>query len=154
MSDLAAPQTKKTIHPLNALRDAIKEINVEKGWWDPAHPKTFGDDIALITSELSEALEDFRAGHAPDALFYTRKVAAFIGSDQGVDPVASSVGVEVRCNKEDAGAKPCGIPSELADALIRILDLCAKGGIDIGAAVEEKLAFNRTRPHRHGGKKL
>lgn len=139
---------------LNDLRDRIHEINTSKGWNDPEHPKTFGDDIALIASELSEALEDFRAGVAPGKTFYTRKVAAFIGSDQGVDPVASSVGVEVRCNKEDAGAKPCGIPSELADVIIRTLDLCAKHDIDIHAAIEEKLEFNRTRPHRHGGKKL
>lgn len=37
------------------------------------------------------------------------------------------------------------IEVELADALIRILDLGAGLGLDIGGATEEKLAYNRTR---------
>ena len=41
---------------------------------------------------------------------------------------------------------------ELADVMIRILD-CSHGlGIDIGKVVQEKLAKNRTRGFRHGGK--
>lgn len=135
---------------LNDLRDRIHEINTSKGWNDPEHPKTFGDDIALITSELSEALEDFRAGFAPGKTFYTRKVEATVFVEKGEPTVT----VERPCSKSDEGAKPCGIPSELADVIIRTLDLCAKHDIDIHAAIEEKLEFNRTRPHRHGGKKL
>lgn len=34
---------------------------------------------------------------------------------------------------------------ELADALIRILDLAGAMNMDIGGAMAEKLAFNRTR---------
>lgn len=37
------------------------------------------------------------------------------------------------------------IEVELADALIRIGDLSAALGLDLGGAVQEKLAFNRTR---------
>jgi NTP pyrophosphatase (non-canonical NTP hydrolase) len=48
--------------------------------------------------------------------------------------------------------KPEGVPSELADVIIRILDMCALYRIDIQAAVDEKVAYNRTRPTRHGGK--
>lgn len=35
---------------------------------------------------------------------------------------------------------------ELADALIRICDLAGAYGMDLGGAVEEKLAFNAIRP--------
>lgn len=51
-----------------------------------------------------------------------------------------------------------GIPSityeeeELADIIIRALDTAAARGIDIGKAVEAKHEFNKTRPHKHGGK--
>lgn len=41
---------------------------------------------------------------------------------------------------------------ELADALIRIMDLAGGMGFDIWAAVEAKLAYNKTRPHKHGKK--
>lgn len=49
--------------------------------------------------------------------------------------------------------KPEGVPSEMADALIRILHVCAIYGIDIKTAVETKLRYNYNRPYRHGGKK-
>lgn len=39
---------------------------------------------------------------------------------------------------------------ELADALIRILDAAGAYGMDLGGAVVEKLAYNRTRPYKHG----
>lgn len=43
---------------------------------------------------------------------------------------------------------------ELADIIIRALDLAEDQGIDIEAAVVEKHNINRLRPLRHGGKKL
>lgn len=38
------------------------------------------------------------------------------------------------------------------DVIIRILDMCGKYGIDIGAMIAEKHEFNKTRPYKHGGK--
>jgi NTP pyrophosphatase (non-canonical NTP hydrolase) len=43
---------------------------------------------------------------------------------------------------------------ELADTVIRVLDLTAGLGIDIDAVVAAKLAKNRTRGYRHGGKRV
>jgi NTP pyrophosphatase (non-canonical NTP hydrolase) len=47
-----------------------------------------------------------------------------------------------------------GIPTEMADELIRVLHFCGKHGIDIEKAVIEKMAFNDSRPYKHGGKKI
>ncbi len=52
----------------------------------------------------------------------------------------------------DEKGKPTGLPSEMADILIRVGDVAGALGIDLQAAVEAKLAFNETRPHRHGNK--
>lgn len=53
---------------------------------------------------------------------------------------------------QGANGKPEGLPSELADIVIRLGDYAGAMGIDIEAAVTEKAAFNKRRPHRHGGK--
>ena len=62
---------------------------------------------------------------------------------------------EYRNNKEGIyynGDKPEGIPIELADCIIRILDYCESAEIDIENALKIKHEFNKTRPYKHGGK--
>ena len=39
---------------------------------------------------------------------------------------------------------------ERADAVIRIADLCGHLGIDLEAASDLKMAYNETRPFKHG----
>lgn len=48
--------------------------------------------------------------------------------------------------------KPEGIPIELADCVIRILDMCGHYNIDLETALLEKHEYNKTRPYRHGNK--
>lgn len=43
-----------------------------------------------------------------------------------------------------------GEEEEFADAIIRILDLCGHKGYRIGFALEQKLKYNTSRPHKHG----
>lgn len=50
--------------------------------------------------------------------------------------------------------KPDDVGSEFADIFIRLLDDCDLFGIDLEAEYERKMAYNRTRPHRHGGKAI
>jgi hypothetical protein len=38
--------------------------------------------------------------------------------------------------------------------VIRVADFAKKQGIDLVAAIQIKADYNRTRPHRHGGKAL
>jgi len=103
--------------PLNELGDEILAVNRANGWevlspeaW--AEPRHVPGALALIHSEVSEALEGFR------------------GND--------------KANFEE----------EMADTLIRVLDCACGLGIDMDAAVARKLAANRLRGFRHGGKRL
>lgn len=52
------------------------------------------------------------------------------------------------------GLKPEGIPIELADVVIRIFDMCEYYGINLEDAIKLKETYNRTRPYKHGGKKV
>lgn len=102
---------------MNDLAVQIVEINTANGW-NVMRPEQWSDTykvpavLALIHSEVSEALEAFR--------------------------------------KDDRE----NFSEELADVLIRTLDCAAGLGIDIDAVVAAKLAKNRTRSYRHGGKRV
>ena len=108
---------------LNEMRDEIHEIAREKGWYG-ADGRNVGEALMLVVCEASEAMEELRE-YGPE------KLRNFWRSDSG---------------------KPEGFPVEIADILIRCLDLCGYLNIDIEEAVRQKVAYNRTRPVRHGGK--
>ena len=46
------------------------------------------------------------------------------------------------------------IDIELADTVIRIMDFCGANNINLGAAIEAKHEFNKTRSYKHGGKAI
>lgn len=48
--------------------------------------------------------------------------------------------------------KPEGFESELADIVIRVLDLFAAWEVDAEAAIKLKMDYNEKRPYKHGGK--
>lgn len=50
------------------------------------------------------------------------------------------------------GHKPEGFGIELADAVIRIMDLAEYMGYDLEHLMERKHEYNRTRPYKHGKK--
>ena len=188
-------------------------IDVESSVVGPIEVRTFGDLIALVHCELSEALEAYRE-HGLVA-----QVRCWNGARHDVHLADQT------CPDHHNGTKPKGVPSELADVVIRVTDmaeyygwdlsswesaqinhpiaeptfgdwislihgslslafafLCtevqctevqrrtwedalkgvlrlvndmaAHHGIDLDEAIEVKMEYNRTRPHRHGGKVL
>lgn len=111
------------------LTELVKESHERsrrKGWYDgEAATRSVPEMLALIHSEISEALEAYREGSMEVYQQLTR----------------------------DGQLKPDGFPIELADAVIRIADLCGYLGMDLEAAVRAKSDFNETREYRHGGKR-
>lgn len=52
------------------------------------------------------------------------------------------------------GKKPEGVPVEMIDCTIRILDYLASLEIDIDELLKNKHEYNKTREYKHGGKTL
>ena len=113
---------------LRYAQNAVTSVNYGNGWYED--DRTFGDDIALLHSEVSEALEAYR--------------------DHGYEDATNIFAV----THGQVIPKPEGVGSELADVFIRLLDTCHRRGIDLAAEFERKVAYNATRGHRHGGKRL
>jgi NTP pyrophosphatase (non-canonical NTP hydrolase) len=118
---------------------------VKHGFWNPT--PAFGTAIALIHSELSEALEEERAGR-PNFWFHCLEGDPSLPCDPTDETDCFQFGHEDRC--QHRGKKPEGVAVELADAVIRIADLCGHLGIDLEAAIDLKMAYNETRPFKHG----
>ncbi len=129
---------------LNELAKEIHQTAVEHGWWENA--PSFGEVVALCHSELSEALEEYRAKRP------------MVYADQIVEDPKSAAGWEMQRTTDlkrfSPADKPEGIAVEMADCLIRILDWAAHEGVDMDAIVRTKMEYNKTRTYRHGGKKL
>jgi NTP pyrophosphatase (non-canonical NTP hydrolase) len=122
---------------LNNLIKEACEIAKEKGWHDK--PVEFAEYIANIYAEISEAWEEWRNNYALNEIYAVTNTECIIRNTGDI---------------KHRGYKPCGIPIELADVVIRICDMCGNLGIDLEQAIELKMAYNRTRPYRHNGKRV
>ncbi len=211
----------------NQLRDASYEIAKSKGWHDPDLKRSFADLMALVISELSEALEEYRAGKPPREIEFRKPGDAVVWYRPSyLHHSDAKATLQTGLRLIESGYKPEGVVIELADAAIRIGDaagahdvelelsgdlrdyfvehendaavlgqwICrttwelsvAAGEAQCGCdglsrnrhltralaavcrtarwlgitgeeferAIEIKHAYNRTRPHRHGGKLL
>lgn len=115
------------------------EIAKAKGFWPkyPAshRPEHTATKLALIHTEVSEATEAARRCHNGPIV---------LGS---------------RCHKPDSNVPPdkhlpdfSAFEVELADVVIRVMDLAEAHECRLREAIVAKMAFNETREIRHGGK--
>lgn len=120
---------------ISEMVERAHENAVQHGFWEPG--PDFGTAIALIHSELSEALEEMRAGNR-------------VRPGDPVPMIYYSGGGYVATGPTNCCMKPEGVAIELADAVIRIADLCGHMGIDLESAIALKMEYNEGRPFRHG----
>ena len=192
----------------NELRDMIGELNESKGWHD--EPRSIAQHCILLHSEVSEIVEDYRSNKAIDEVWYEYKNenGEIVTSDSKYS-FQSFIDGSIRYEHEKRlTGKPCGIPSELADVVIRALDMAYEydyslsidelrksnsvsfeeiisnihyfismmfyyndlsyldlvistcfmisneKGINLEQQIKDKIEYNKTRPIKHGGKRL
>lgn len=132
---------------INQLAKEVHENAVAHGWWEK--PPTLPEALCLIHGELSEALEEYREGNP--LIYGTCALAAEDCKFSGVCDNVGSPGVE---GAVEGPCKPEGVAVELADVILRTLDLMAALGVDVDAVVMAKHRYNLGREYKHGGKLL
>lgn len=114
---------------INEIAKDIHQNAKDHGWWDD--DRSGAEVIALCHSELSEALEEMRAG----------KPLAYVNYPNGVIVTDSDL---------YKNYKPEGVAVELVDCIIRILDYLASKNIDVERLLDIKHQYNKSRPYKHG----
>lgn len=117
------------------LQKQIHEANVVKGFY--AAERNIGELLALIHSEVSEALEADRKirthGYAQTKIEDVLDIK---------DEAAFKSAFEQRHKNR--------FEDELADILIRVMDLAEYKGINLEGHIEAKVRYNALRTHKHG----
>ncbi len=142
------PDNKMLRYQFDSLQGVIGEGNARRGFHEEGDAlRTAADNssrgtkphanlrnyymakIGLIMSEGAEALEELRSGRLADETYYPSETKGL------------SI-PELR--------KPEGVPSEIADIVIRAFDFADEAGFSLIDVILEKLAYNDTRAHMHG----
>lgn len=108
---------------LNRLAADVYAISASKGFHSSSEP-TIGDYVSNLHGEVSELWEAYRKKE-----------------------------LDKPCEKSSHMEEPISCAGEeLADIIIRALDMAHQLNVDIGKAVYIKSRYNESRPFRHGGK--
>lgn len=114
---------------LNNLRNEIHDNSIAKGFWEKPN---LDRQLLLVITEEAEAVEAMRNGN------YTKQEWIDYLLSNGYDKEIFEY--NIKDTFED----------EIADSIIRLLDICGHLEIDIDTHIRMKMMYNSTREKLHG----
>lgn len=121
---------------LNGLAERIVEVNKANGWYDK--PSEMGTRLALVHSEVSEMLEADRN----ERWTQIPREALHVLDIEDDATFKAAYNTRIKGTAEE----------EMADVIIRMLDIAGWLKVDIHHHVIAKLRYNSLRGYKHGGK--
>lgn len=131
---------------INELAKQVHENAKQKGFFEKE--KNIGEMLCLIHSEVSEALEADRIDNYFNAETNCNKNKDFSKTGGWAFDIVES-NEEAWLNWFRAEVKNT-FQDELADIMIRVMDLAAFKGIDLEKHIALKMRYNSMREHKHG----
>lgn len=124
---------------INELSKQIHENAKSKGFYDGE--KNIAEMLMLIVTEVAEACEADRKDNHTDMNLFERELKAnsIHGEKYAFD---AAFKIQIKNTFED----------ELADIMIRVMDLAAYKGIDLENHIALKMKYNSMREYKHGKK--
>lgn len=113
----------------------LAQIRESKGW-DAPSPENIDRKMLMAVGEVVEAQEHMRNGRRLDEIFFVHTAV--------VSPVLEGAPVP----------QPDGYPIEIADAVMRLLDIMYMNCGNVQRAFDLKMTYNAQRPMHHGGRKF
>lgn len=113
----------------NEFAKDVHQNAVAHGFWET--DRSFGEIIALCHSEISEALEEYRAGRSMAYVVHTNS------NERGEIDFYNMIKHETDLAKWGKKDKPEGIAVELADCVIRCMDWFGRMNMNADDLLEE-----------------
>ena len=120
---------------LNELAKTVHENAKSKGFYD--NKKNIGEMLCLIHSEVSEALEADRKKQ-------------YCKMDKPQENVLMGWTSDIDFQHDYKDKVKGSSEEEMADIVIRVLDMCAFKNIDLDLHVKAKMRYNSSRQFMHG----
>lgn len=124
------------------IQATVHALAKEKGWHDIE--VSLVERIMLVVTELSEAVEEIRK-NSPAIYQKAKSENPMVSELINLSPISP---------RWDENKKPEGVAIELADAVIRVMDIFESQGWSLQDAIQIKHNYNKTRTYRHGNKSL
>lgn len=138
-----------TTPTIATLQKEIHANAVTKGFYDT--PPAVGTQLMLVVSELGEALEAHRKGKWANREYMIERRRELLESvPRGLtDDEFTAECNRIKANTFELHIKD-SIEDELADSVIRILDLAESLNINLEWFVLQKMQYNQGRERLHG----
>lgn len=137
------------IEAFKALALEIHQTARDKGWWDNKDADFMEREIlpqlpyVKDAERIQEVIAKLRNRNEGEmlALIHSETSEVLEGLRHGNPP-------------DDKIPEFTGAEAELADVIIRVMDMAAARGWRVGEAIVAKMEMNKTRERMHGGKKF